>query len=196
MIAYIKGQFVEKTPAYVVIETAGGVAYNVNISLATFSQIKDIETGILFTHYVVKEDGHTLYGFYEEEERAIFRLLISVNGVGGNTARLILSSLNVGELLHAIATENVNVIKSVKGIGLKTAQRIVLDLKDKVGKTSIINSDKISITYNNNKHEALSALVLLGFVKNTAESVLDKIIKAEGANLSVEDLIKRALKLL
>ena len=144
----------------------------------------------------MKEDGHTLYGFYEEEERAIFRLLISVNGVGGNTARLILSSLNVGELLHAIATENVNVIKSVKGIGLKTAQRIVLDLKDKAGKTSIINSDKISITYNNNKHEALSALVSLGFVKNTAESVLDKIIKAEGAKLSVEDLIKRALKLL
>ena len=196
MIAYIKGQFVEKTPAYVVIETAGGVAYNVNISLVTFSQIKDIESGILFTHYVVKEDGHTLYGFYEEEERVLFRLLISVNGVGGNTARLILSSLNVGELLHAIATENVNVIKSVKGIGLKTAQRIVLDLKDKAGKTSIINSDKISITYNNNKHEALSALISLGFVKNTAESVLDKIIKAESANLSVEDLIKKALKLL
>lgn len=196
MIAYIKGKFMEKTPAYVVVETAGGVAYYINISLATFSQIKELESGVLFTHYVVKEDGQTLFGFFDEEERSLFRLLISVNGVGGNTARLILSSLNVGELLHAIATENVNVIKSVKGIGLKTAQRIVLDLKDKVGKTTAQIPDKIAVTYNNNKYEALSALVSLGFVKNSAESVLDKIIKAEGYNLSVEDLIKKALKML
>lgn len=196
MIAYIKGKFIEKTPAYVVVETAGGVAYYINISLATFSQIKELESGILFTHYVVKEDGQTLFGFFDEEERSLFRLLISVNGVGGNTARLILSSLNVGELMHAIATENVNVIKSVKGIGLKTAQRIVLDLKDKIGKTTAQIPDKIAVTYNNNKYEALSALVSLGFVKNSAESVLDKIIKAEGYNLSVEDLIKKALKML
>lgn len=196
MIAYIKGKFIEKTPAYVVVETAGGVAYYINISLATFSQIKELESGILFTHYVVKEDGQTLFGFFDEEERSLFRLLISVNGVGGNTARLILSSLNVGELMHAIATENVNVIKSVKGIGLKTAQRIVLDLKDKIGKTTAQIPDKIAVTYNNNKYEALSALVSLGFVKNSAESVLDKIIKAEGYSLSVEDLIKKALKML
>lgn len=196
MIAYIRGKFVEKTPANVVVETVGGVAYNVNISLATFSQIKDVESGVLYTHYVVKEDGQILYGFSEEEERTLFRLLISVNGVGGNTARLILSSLSVGELMNAIATENVNLIKSVKGIGLKTAQRIILDLKDKMTKTAIEPNDKISVSYNNNKFESLSALVSLGFAKNSVEAVLDKIIKAEGYNLSVEDMIKKALKLL
>lgn len=196
MIAYIRGKFVEKTPANVVVETVGGVAYNVNISLATFSQIKNVESGVLYTHYVVKEDGQILYGFSEEEERTLFRLLISVNGVGGNTARLILSSLSVGELMNAIATENVNLIKSVKGIGLKTAQRIILDLKDKMTKTAIEPNDKISVSYNNNKFESLSALVSLGFAKNSVEAVLDKIIKAEGYNLSVEDMIKKALKLL
>lgn len=196
MIAYIRGKFVEKTPANVVVETVGGVAYNVNISLATFSQIKNVESGVLYTHYVVKEDGQILYGFSEEEERTLFRLLISVNGVGGNTARLILSSLSVGELMNAIATENVNLIKSVKGIGLKTAQRIILDLKDKMSKTAIEPNDKISVSYNNNKFESLSALVSLGFAKNSVEAVLDKIIKAEGYNLSVEDMIKKALKLL
>lgn len=196
MIEYIKGKLVEKTPAHVVIETAGGVGYVIHISLATFSAIGEGENVKLLTHYVVKEDAHALYGFFEEEERALFRLLISVNGIGVNTARLMLSSLSVSELINAIATENVRVIQGVKGIGTKTAQRVIIDLKDKIGKTSPQNNDNFTFSYNNNKSEALSALVSLGFVKNATETVLDKIIQKEGVNLSVEDLIKKALKLL
>ena len=196
MITYIKGTLTEKNPAYVVIETAGGVAYGIHISLATFSQIKETENVKLFTHYVIKEDAHQLYGFYTEEERSLFRLLISVNGIGVNTARLILSSLSIDELINAIATENVRVIQGVKGIGLKTAQRVIIELKDKIGKTTTPNIEKISISYNNNRVEALSALLSLGFAKNTADSTLEKIIRTEGTNLSIEDLIKKALKLL
>jgi Holliday junction DNA helicase RuvA len=196
MINYIKGVLVEKSPAYVVIETAGGVAYGVHISLATFSQLKETENVKLLTHYVIKEDAHQLYGFYTEEERSIFRLLISVNGIGVNTARLILSSLSTDELINAIVTENVRIIQEVKGIGLKTAQRVIIDLKDKIGKGASQNIEKISISYNNNRAEALSALLSLGFAKNAADSALEKIIRAEGTNLSIEELIKRALKIL
>jgi len=196
MITYIKGALVEKTPAYVVIETAGGVAYGIHISLATFSQLKDTENVKLLTHYVIKEDAHQLFGFFTEEERSLFRLLISVNGIGANTARLILSSLSTDELINAIATENIGVIQSVKGIGLKTAQRVIIDLKDKIGKSVPQNIEKIAISYNNNRAEALSALVSLGFAKNSADSALEKIIRAEGTHLSVEELIKKALKVL
>ena len=196
MISYIKGTLVEKTPASVVLETAGGVAYNIHISLATFSQLKETETVKLLTHYVIKEDAHQLFGFYTEEERSLFRLLISVNGIGANTARLILSSLSTDELVNAIATENVRVIQGVKGIGLKTAQRVIIDLKDKIGKNVPQNIEKISISYNNNRGEALSALLSLGFAKNSADSALEKIVRAEGTNLSIEDLIKKALKIL
>lgn len=196
MIEYIKGKLIEKTPAHVVIETAGGVGYIIHISLATFSAIGESETLKLLTHYVVKEDAQALYGFFEEEERALFRLLISVNGIGVNTARLMLSSLSVSELINAIATENVRIIQGVKGIGAKTAQRVIIDLKDKIGKTSPQNIDNFTFSYNNNKSEALSALVSLGFVKNATETILDKIIQKEGVNLSVEELIKKALKLL
>jgi len=196
MITYIKGTLVEKNPAYVVIETAGGVAYGIHISLATFSQLKEIENVKLLTHYAIKEDAHQLYGFFTEEERSLFRLLISVNGIGVNTARLILSSLSTDELINAIASENVRVIQSVKGIGLKTAQRVIIDLKDKISKGATQNVEKITISYNNNRMEALSALMSLGFVKNSADSALEKIVRAEGTNLSVEELIKRALKIL
>jgi Holliday junction DNA helicase RuvA len=196
MITYLKGTLTEKNPAYVVIETAGGVAYGIHISLATFSQIKETENVKLLTHYVIKEDAHQLYGFFTEEERSLFRLLISVNGIGVNTARLILSSLSTDELINAIATENVKVIQGVKGIGQKTAQRVIIDLKDKIGKSAINNIEKISISYNNNRAEALSALSSLGFAKNAADSALEKIIRSEGTNLSIEDLIKKALKLL
>jgi len=196
MISYIKGTLAEKTPAYVVIETAGGVAYGIHISLATFSQLKETENVKLLTHYVIKEDAHQLFGFYTEEERSLFRLLISVNGIGANTARLILSSLSTDELVNAIATENVRVIQSVKGIGLKTAQRVIIDLKDKIGKSVPQNIEKISISYNNNRAEALSALLSLGFAKNSADSALEKIVRAEGTNLSIEELIKKALKVL
>jgi len=196
MITYIKGTLIEKTPAFVVIETAGGVAYGIHISLATFSQMKETENVKLLTHYVIKEDAHQLFGFYTEDERSLFRLLITVNGIGVNTARLILSSLSTEELINAIATENVRIIQSVKGIGLKTAQRVIIDLKDKIGKSSPQNIEKIAISYNNNRGEALSALISLGFAKNSSESALDKIIRAEGTSLSIEELIKKALKIL
>ncbi len=197
MISYIKGILVEKNPACVVVETAGGVGFNINISLATFSALKDVGEEVkLLTYYIVKEDAHVLYGFLEEEERELFKLLISVNGIGPNTARLILSSMSVGEVLNAIATEDVRAIQSIKGIGAKTAQRVIIELKDKAKKTELSSTAKISVTYNNNKYEALSALIALGFAKAGAESALDKIIKAEGINLTVEELIKRALKLL
>jgi len=196
MITYIKGALIEKTPAYVVIETAGGVAYGIHISLATFSQMKETENVRLLTHYVIKEDAHQLFGFFNEEERSLFRLLISVNGIGANTARLILSSLSTDELISAIVTEDVRVIQSVKGIGLKTAQRVIIDLKDKIGKAAPQNIEKITISYNNNRVEALSALVSLGFAKSSADSALEKIIRAEGTHLSIEELIKKALKVL
>jgi len=196
MITYIKGTITEKNPAYVVIETAGGVAYGIHISLATFSQLKETENVKLLTHYVIKEDAHQLYGFYTEEERSLFRLLISVNGIGVNTARLILSSLSTDELINAIATENIRVIQGVKGIGLKTAQRVIIELKDKIGKTTPQNFEKITISYNNNRAEALSALMSLGFAKNSAESALEKIIRTEGTHLTIEELIKKALKVL
>jgi Holliday junction DNA helicase RuvA len=196
MITYIKGTLTEKTPAYVVIETAGGVGYGIHISLATFSQLKETENVKLLTHYIIKEDAHQLFGFYNEEERSLFRLLISVTGIGANTARLILSSLSTDELVNAIATEDVRTIQSVKGIGLKTAQRVIIDLKDKIGKSAPQNIEKITISYNNNRAEALSALVSLGFAKNSADSALEKTIRAEGTHLSVEELIKKALKVL
>ena len=196
MINYIKGRIEEVNPAYVIIETAGGIGYYVNISLATFSEIKDCQDIKLLTHYIVKEDAQVLYGFATEEERELFKLLLSVNGIGPNTSRLILSSMSVGEVLNAIATENVKAIQSVKGIGAKTAQRVVIELKDKAKKASWADATKINVAYNNNKYEALSALVALGFPKSGAETVLDKIIKSEGIQLSVEELIKKSLKLL
>jgi len=196
MITYIKGTLIEKNPAYVVLETAGGVAYEIHISLATFSLLKETENVKLLTHYVIKEDAHQLFGFFNEEERSLFRLLISVNGIGVNTARLILSSLSTDELINAIATENIRAIQSVKGIGLKTAQRIIIDLKDKISKNAPQNIEKITISYNNNRVEALSALLSLGFAKNSADSALEKIIRVEGTHLSIEELIKKALKVL
>lgn len=196
MITYITGKLIEKNPAYLIVETAGGVAYFIHISLYTFTKLKEENQVKIFTHYLIKEDAHLLYGFADEDERMLFRLLISVNGIGANTARLILSSLNAQELCQAIATEDVRTIQSVKGIGSKTAQRMILDLKDKIMKTVPQNTDKFSKINNNNKNEALSALVSLGFAKNPAEAMLDKIIQSEGVSLSVEDLIKKALKLL
>lgn len=196
MISYLKGKIVEKNPAYVVLETAAGIGFYVNISVATYSQLEDNEEVKMLTYFIVKEDAQTLYGFLEEEERELFKLLISVNGIGPNTARLILSSMSVGEVLNAIATENVKAIQSVKGIGAKTAQRVVIELKDKTKKMELTNSSKISVAYNNNKYDALTALIALGFPKAGAESVLDKVIKADGIDLTVEELIKKSLKLL
>ncbi|MCQ2271472.1 MAG: Holliday junction branch migration protein RuvA [Bacteroidales bacterium] len=198
MITGIRGRIIEKTPAYVVIATDGGLDYLVNISLATYTKIGESSEIRLFTHYVIKEDEHQLFGFYDEDERSIFRLLITVNGIGVNTARLILSSMSVKELHGAIMSENTKSLQAIKGIGGKTAQRLVIELKDKIAKMALSdnNFEKNSVSYNNNTNAALSALVSLGFPKNAVDAVLEKIIKVEGMDLSVEDLVKKALKLL
>lgn len=191
MIAHIQGRLVEKTPTDVVIE-CNGVGYFINISLHTFSQIPDGENLKLFTFLQIREDAHTLYGFVEKQERELFKLLISVSGVGANTARTMLSSLQPTQIIQAIASNDVASIQSVKGIGAKTAQRVILDLKDKVLK--IYDLEDVSVVSNNtNKDEALSALEVLGFNRKSAGKIVDKIIK-EVPNASVEELIKQALK--
>lgn len=191
MIDYIKGPITRITPAYLVIET-GGVGYHVNISLSTFSKLEQKSEFKVLVHEVIREDAHLLFGFADEEEREIFRLLISVTGVGASTARMVLSSLPSQEIERAITTGDVNVLKSVKGIGLKTAQRIIVDLRDKVGKTAS-GGEIFTISDNTNRDEALSALVMLGFAKNAVSKVLDKIVREE-KNLTVEDMIRKALK--
>lgn len=191
MITQLKGRLVEKNPTDIVID-CNGVGYQVHISLYTYSKITSQEQIHLFTHLLVKEDSHTLYGFFDKAEREIFRLLISVSGVGASTARAMLSSLNPVEIRDAIATEDVATIQSVKGIGAKTAQRVILDLKDKIIK--IYDIDEVFVSSNNtNKDEALTALEVLGFSRKQAEKVVEKIVK-EKTDLSVEDIIKDALK--
>jgi Holliday junction DNA helicase RuvA len=191
MIDYIKGDITLITPTFVTIET-GGIGYMVNISLTTFSKLETQKEYKILVHEVIREDSHQLFGFADNEERDIFRLLISVTGVGANTARMMLSSLNPGEIEKAILGSDSNLLKSVKGIGLKTAQRIIIDLKDKLGKHA--GSDEIfTFADNTKREEALSALVMLGFAKSAVSKVLDKIVREE-KNLSVEDMIKRALK--
>lgn len=191
MITHLKGRLVEKNPTYVVIECAG-VGYFVNISLHTFSKITDSESIQLYTHLQIKEDSHTLYGFAENSEREIFRLLLSVSGIGSSIARTMLSSLTPIQITNAIACEDVPTIQAVKGIGAKTAQRVILDLKDKVLK--IHDIDEVSPNSNNtNKEEALSALEVLGFARRQSEKAVDKVL-AQDPTLSVEDIIKRALK--
>lgn len=191
MIAQIKGRLVEKTPTYVVID-CGGVGYEINISLNTFSALDNEELCFLFTHFIVREDAQLLYGFKEKSERELFRLLISVSGVGASTAMMILSSLSPKETKQAILSGDVNTLKSVKGIGAKSAERIIIDLRDKIGKVEGTDSNSVS-SNNTIKEEALSALVMLGFAKNSAEKALAKIMSS-GEELSVEDLIKRTLK--
>jgi len=191
MIEYIKGDIALITPTFLIMET-GGIGYLVNISLTTFSKLEGKKEYKILVHEVIREDSHQLFGFADNEERDIFRLLISVSGVGANTARMMLSSLNPGEIEKAILGSDSNLLKSVKGIGLKTAQRIIIDLKDKLGKHA--GSDEIfTFADNTNREEALSALVMLGFAKSAVSKVLDKIVRDE-KNLSVEDMIKRALK--
>ena len=192
MITHIKGKLIEKNPTYVVVESAAGIGYLLHISLNTYSKITNNESVFLFAHLSIKEDAHTLFGFVDKIEREIFRLLISVSGVGPSIARTMLSSMTTDEIQHAIASENVGVIQSVKGIGVKTAQRVLIDLKDKILKTYVI--DEVSVSKSNtNKNEALSALEVLGFVKKQAEKAIDKIL-LEDNTLSVEALIKKALK--
>lgn len=193
MYAFISGKVTEKTPAYVVIDNHG-IGYFINITLNTFTAIGEKEEVRLYTHTQILEDAHNLFGFFSQKERDLFELLISVSGVGCNTARLILSSLTVSELSHAIASDDVKTIQSVKGIGAKTAQRIVIDLKDKLKKIDI-QPEIFSAPNNTIRTEALSALTILGFNKAAIEKALDKILKQQ-PDASVEALIKEALKIL
>ncbi len=190
MINHIDGKLVDKTPTQVVID-CNGVGYSINISLQTFSKISD-ERCKLFTHLSVKEDSHTLYGFITENERKLFRHLISVSGVGPSTAQVILSTYKSDEIINYISASDVAAIKNVKGIGLKTAQRIIIDLKDKVTKSAI--SDEISLDLNNTiQNEALSALVALGFSKKIAQQKIDKALTNKQGNFDVETLVRESL---
>lgn len=191
MLEYIKGNIQEITPAYTVIEN-NKMGYFVNISLHTYSQISEMKEVSLIVHEIIREDAYLLYGFAEKNERELFRQLLSVSGVGANTACMMLSSLSPSELTNAIINGEVNTLKSVKGIGAKSAQRIIVDLKDKLSKEETMG-EIISTRDNTIKDEAFSALVTLGFNKRKVEQVLDKLL-AKSSDLKVEDLIKRALK--
>ena len=191
MIDYIKGNITQITPTFFTLETSG-VGYFINISLTTFSKLENKSEIKILIHEIIREDTHQLYGFFDAVERDIFRHLISVSGVGANTARMMLSSLNPAEIEQAIIGSDVNILKSVKGIGLKTAQRIIVDLKEKLGKHAG-SGEIFAFSDNTNREEALSALVMLGFAKNAVSKVLDKIVR-EQKSLTVEEMIKRALK--
>ena len=190
MISHINGRLVEKTPTYVVID-CNGVGYKLNISLQTYSAIQT-ENCKLLTHLAVKEDSHTLYGFYTSEERDLFRQLISVSGVGPSTARMILSTYSAEEIVNYIITTDVTALQNVKGIGGKTAQRIIIDLKDKVGKGKE-TSDLLFTQDNTIKEEALSALLALGFTKKVAYKKMEQVMKNHEGEITVEDLVRRSL---
>lgn len=191
MITHIQGKLVEKNPTDVVID-CNGIGYLLNISLHTFSQLPDKENIKLYTHLQVKEDSHTLFGFSSLAEREIFRLLISVSGIGASTARTMLSALTPKQVREGIATENIALIQSIKGIGLKTAQRTIIELKDKILK--VYDIDEVSVSQDNTaKDEALSALEVLGFNKKQAERVIDKFVASQ-PQANVETIIKEALK--
>lgn len=192
MYAYITGNITEKSPTYVVLDN-NGIGYQLNITLNTFAAIGEQTSARLYVHEQILEDAHNLFGFYTAKERDLFEMLITVSGVGCNTARLILSSLTVSELCTAIGNDDSRTIQSVKGIGAKTAQRITIDLKDKLNKFDY-EAENVSPESNTIKNEALTALATLGFSKAAAGKVIDKLMK-EGEQ-SVENLIKEALKLL
>ena len=193
MYEFISGKITRTTPAYVVLEN-NGIGYLINISLNTFEALKDKKDALLYIYENIREDAYILYGFSEIQEREIFQLLISVSGIGANTARMMLSSMSPDELKTAISTENVNQIKSIKGIGLKTAQRVIVELKDKIGK--VTDGGKIPIPKDNtNAEEALSALVMLGFAKGPSQKVVDRILR-DHPESKVEEVIKLALKML
>lgn len=195
MIDFIKGLVAYKSPTYLIVETSGGVGYRINISLNTYAKVESAENVRLLTHLQIKEDAHTLFGFAEESERSLFQLLISVSGVGAATAQVLLSSMNPDEVRGAILGENEAAFAKVKGIGPKTAKRIILDLKDKVkkegGDVAMLN---LSVANNTHRDEALSALMALGFQRIPAQKVLNKILMEDPSVNTVEALIKAALK--
>jgi holliday junction DNA helicase ruvA len=193
MIDYIKGKIVELSPAHAVVEVSD-IGYHVNISLATYSELNGKDNTKIFVYEVIREDSHTLFGFFGRQERQLFLLLISVSGVGANTARVILSSIAIDDLQSAIQTGNASILKSVKGIGSKTAERIIVDLKDKVSKIEISTVDK-PVVDNVLTDEAVAALVMLGFSQMPAQKAVRKVIEIN-PQLTIEQVIKQSLKLL
>lgn len=198
MYDFLEGRLAEVVPTYVVLDI-GGVGYLLQISLSCYSEINGKKEAKLYTHLHVREDVMQLYGFYKKEEREMFRLLISVSGIGTNTAILMLSGLSIDEIKHSVLTDDVGLIVRVKGLGQKTAQRLILELKDKVGNicsdSDVAGAHKKQLKGNTIKNEALSALEMLGFNKKTGEKALDKVLQ-KNPNLGVEDMIRDALKLL
>ena len=195
MFAYIEGSLVVREPAFVVIDV-GGIGYELRITLGTYSVVKNMSKAKLFTYSHIKEDAHTLYGFIDPAEKNLFMALISISGVGPATGVMILSSLSPEEIQRAILTENVSAIQSVKGVGAKTAQRIILELKDKLAKENLVakSEQNYLISHNSLQEEALSALVTLGINKNAAEKAINNNLKNADEDLTVEELIKRVLK--
>jgi len=191
MYEYIEGDLKEKNPTHCVIET-GGVGYFIHISLSTYTQLEPHAHARLFVHQVIREDAHLLFGFFTKSEREMFRLLLTDSGIGSNTARMMLSSLSADEIRQTILVGNASLLQGIKGIGAKTAQRIIIDLRDKIGKDKLTGSEFFPIQNNRLKEEALSALVILGFNKGEADKVISKILVTE--NPTLEDLIKKALK--
>lgn len=191
MFDFIKGEIREISPTFVVLEN-NGIGYHINISINTYSKIAELSNCLLYIYEAIREDAHQLYGFLEKDERQMFLHLISVSGIGANTARVMLSSLTPVEIKNAILQNNVVLIKSIKGIGAKTAERLIIDLRDKVGKISEADQNIVQMD-NTIKDEALSALVMLGFPKAKVDKIINGILK-ENSNLRVEDLIKESLK--
>jgi Holliday junction DNA helicase RuvA len=195
MITYLRGKLIQKNPAFAIIETAGGVAYYVFISLNTYSKLPSTDEVKLFTYFHVKEDTQALYGFADEEERELFEHLISVSGIGTSTAQMMLSALQPAEIKQAIVQENETLIKSIKGIGVKTAKLLILQLKDKLAKTTAI-AESVAFAHNNFRDEALNALLALGIAKPMAQKALNKVLTANPQVSTVEALIKQALQFL
>jgi holliday junction DNA helicase RuvA len=193
MYDYFYGKVVEKNPAYVVLD-CHGIGYLLNISINTFDKIPATGDCKLYAHQAIREDAHVLYGFAEPEERLMFRDLISVSGVGAATARVMLSSMSPSDIQNAIAIGDVSRLKAIKGIGEKTAQRIIVDLKNKVGKENFGTTPILGGIHNNLRSEALNALETLGFARNAAEKAVDKMIREEGNSITLEELVKRVLK--
>ena len=190
MFEYIKGKIDQLSPTNVILEN-GDIGYLIHISINTFTQLNNAKEAKLFIHQIIREDAHLFYGFFSREERDIFRLLISVSGIGANTARMILSALSPNETIEAITTGNVVVLKGIKGIGAKTAQRVIVDLRDKVGKTTE-KSEIFDISSNRIKEESLSALATLGFTKSSVTKIVESII-SKNPEISVEELLREAL---
>lgn len=191
MYDYIEGTLKENNPTYCVLE-AGGIGYFIHITLSTYTQLESLAQAKLFIHQVIRDDAHLLFGFFSKSEREMFRLLLTVSGIGSNTARMMLSSLSADEIRQTILVGNASPLQGIKGIGAKTAQRIIIDLRDKIGKDKLPGGELFPVKDNRLKEEALSALVILGFNKGEADKVISKILVAGSPTL--EDLIKKALK--